>query len=256
MNPALANLLSSYREYRLAKSKSRVYKVIRGAIITTVVGYVLLLSFPQVLFAHQITYKNFTVYSRKPLDSSIYTVLDRVDGELSASALNNPQVKPQIFLTDSYRMYAALSLYIGGNSFGKGFPIIPKANIFINRSDVQADLVFRNAQENNQRSLSGVIAHEITHLHIRKKFGYVRNLTLPTWKREGFCEYVAGGSTLPLEAGVKLWKANPNSDTGYQYFKYYMVVKHLLEDDKLTVDELFNRKIDLPAVEARVLAKL
>ena len=50
---------------------------------------------------------------------------------------------------------------------------------------------------NNARSLSGVIAHEITHLLIRKKFGYWRNLTMPTWKKEGYAEYVAGGSTLP-----------------------------------------------------------
>ncbi len=250
---ALSNLLTWYREYRSAKSKSRVYKAVRGVVLTIVVAYVLLLSFPQVLFAHQVSYKNFTVYSRKPLDSSIYVVLDRVDSKLATSPINNPEVKPRIFLTDSHRLYKGLSLMVGGNSFGKGFPVLPTSNIFISRTDVHSDLVFRDARENNQRSLSGVIAHEITHLHLRRRFGYLQSLTFPTWKREGFCEYVAGGSTLPFETGMKLWRANPENDTGYQYFKYYMVVKYLLEQEKLSVDELFNRDIDLRSIEGKVL---
>jgi len=256
MKQALQQLMTSYREYRQAKAKNRAYKVARAALLAIVAAYLLLLSFPQVLFAHQMTYKNFTVYSRKPLDSSITVVLDRVDSKLAASTLNNLEVRPRIFLTDSTGLYSALSIYLGGNSFGKGFAVFPTSNVFINQADVPSDLVFRHAPENNQRSLSGVIAHEITHLHIRKRFGYLKNLTMPAWKREGFCEYIAGGSTLSLEAGTRLWKANPQNDAGYQYFKYYMVVKYLLEVEKLSVDDLFTREIDLREVEVRVLSTL
>jgi hypothetical protein len=149
-----------------------------------------------------------------------------------------------------------LSLYIGGNSFGKGYALLPTQNVFINRADYQHDLVFRNAKENNQRSLSGVIAHEITHLLIRKRFGYLRNLTMPTWKKEGYAEYVGGGSTLSYDEGVRLWKANPKDATGYQYFKYMMLVKYLLEHDTVSVDDLFNRDFDVQVLEERVLKSL
>ena len=130
---------------------------------------------------------------------------------------------------------AHVMIYVGGNSFGKGFPLLPNSNVFINDADVDQDLVFPNAPEYNKRSMSGVVSHEITHLLIKKKFGYLKNVTLPSWKKEGYCEYIGGGSTLDHETGVRLWKATPKDGTGYQYFKYYMMVKYLLENEKQTV---------------------
>ncbi|MBA2525498.1 MAG: hypothetical protein H0V18_06895 [Pyrinomonadaceae bacterium] len=256
MKKTLASALSSYREFRAAKARNRPYRVIRILVISLVAAYLLLLSFPQVLFAHEVSYKNFTVHSRETLDQNVYAVLDRVETRLSASTINNQTVKPQIFLINSHGLYKIMSLYLGGNSFGKGFPMLPTNNIFINRSDLATDLVFRNAPADNQRSLSGVIAHETTHLLIRKRFGYWRNLTMPAWKKEGYSEYVAGGSTLDYETGVKRWKANPKDGSGYLYFKYYMLVKHLLEHEKMSVDELFNRNHDVPELEAKVLSSL
>jgi len=250
------NLLNAYREFRAAKRKSKAYKIVRSAILVIAAAFFVLLVYPQVLFAHEVRYKNFTVYSRQPLDQSIYTVLDKVEAELSASPINDPTVQPKIFLTNSQKLYSFLSLYIGWNSFGKGYPLLPTSNVFINEADVSRDLVFRKAALGSQRSLSGVIAHEITHLNIRRRFGYVRNITIPSWKKEGYAEYVAGGSTLDYETGVRLWKANPNDGTGYQYFRYYLSVKYLLENEKLSVDDLFNRDIDNAPIEAKVFEKL
>ena len=227
----MKNLLTFYRRYKAAKASSKAYRITRYLLMAAAVGYVLLLSFPQVLFAHEISYKNLKVYSREPLDDNIYAVLDKVESKLAASALDNQEVRPKIFIANSYGLYAFISLNLGGNSFGKRFPLLPTSNIFINKSDIEKDLVSRRAVENNHRSLSGVIAHEVTHLLIGKKFGHWRNLSMPVWKREGYAEYVAGGSTLPYETGVKMWKANPKGGTGYQYFKYYMLVKYLLEHD-------------------------
>jgi len=55
---------------------------------------------------------------------------------------------------------------------------------------------------------------------------------------------------------VPRWKANPKNDTGYQYFKYYSMVKYLLDTEKLSVDELFNRDFDRSELEAKVLSTL
>jgi len=79
---------------------------------------------------------------------------------------------------------------------------------------------------------------------------------MPVWKKEGYAEYVAGGSTLPFEMGVKMWKENPEDGTVYQYFKYYALVKYLVERDKLRVEDLFNREFDMRSLEKRVLNSL
>jgi len=256
MNKALSSALAGYRQYKAAKAKSRAYRTARYLFVSLAAVYFLLLIFPQVLFAHETSYANAAVYSREPLDQNIRTVLDKAEARLATSEINTAEVKPRVFLTNSYRLYSFLSLYIGGNSFGKGYPLLPTNNVFINQTDVARDLVFRKAPANNERSLSGVIAHETTHLLIRRRYGYWRNFSMPTWKKEGYAEYVAGGTTLSYETGLKMWKENPKDGTGYQYFKYYMLVKYLLEHDKLSVDDLFNRDFDLTVLEEKVLQSL
>lgn len=256
MNNTLTSAFDAYRRYRAAKGKSKLYRASRYIFLTLAAAYVLLLCYPQVLFAHQISYKNFTVYSRQPLDQNIYAVLDKVEARLATSEINNAHVRPKIFLTNSQQLYSALSLYIGANSFGKGLPVLPTNNIFIDEADVAKDLVFRKAPAYNSRSLSEVVAHEVTHLLIRERFGYVRNIIAPTWKKEGYAEYVSGGTTLDHATGASLWKANPRNDRGYQYFKYYSLVKYLLDTEKLSVAELFDRDFDRSALEAKVLSAL
>jgi hypothetical protein len=241
----------------VARSRqSRVYRIARVVALLSAVAYVLLLSFPQPLFAHEMTFKNFTVYAREPLAGGISAVLDKVDARLATSPLYTPDLRPKIFLVNSTRLYASLSLYLGSNSYGKGFAVLPAANVFINAYDLDKDLVFRDAPAYTSRSLSGVIAHEVTHLLVRNRFGYFRNLTLPVWKKEGYAEYVAGRSTLPLDTGVRMWKAKPNDDTGYQYFKYYMIVRYLLEHEQVTVEDLFTRDFDVKALAVAVLKTL
>ena len=78
--------------------RSPAYKIARVVGLLAAAAYILLLCFPQPLFAHQITFKNFTVYARQPLDSNIYKVLDRVDARLATSPLNTAEVTPRIFL--------------------------------------------------------------------------------------------------------------------------------------------------------------
>ena len=229
---------------------------LRHALLVATLGYLLMLSFPQVLFAHELSYRTFTVYARQPLDKEIYAVLDKAEARLAASEIHDEAVRPRIVLTGGFHSYALWSLYVGGNSFGKSYPLLPTNNIFINKSEPARDAVLRRAAAHGERSLSGVIAHETTHLLIRRKFGYWRNLAMPAWKKEGYAEYVAGGSTLSYDDGVRMWKASPSDASGYRYFKYYMLVKYLIDHDRVSAEELFNRDFDVRFLEQRVLASL
>jgi hypothetical protein len=93
----------------------------------------------------------------------------------------------------------------------------------------------------------------VTHNLIRKRYGLINSFTsLPSWKDEGYCEYIAGETTLSFEEGVKRWKANPNNSSTYAYFKYHQMVKYLLDNEKISVEELFTRNFDEKELEAKV----
>src|SRR5262245_39202508 len=209
MKNFVTSTLNAYRQYRAAKTKSKAYKVLRFFVTAIFATYLLTICYPQYLFAHEVTYKNFKVYSREPFDERIYKVLDDAEASLSKATIYDREISRRVFLTNSYCIYAFLSNK-ALMSFANSVPFID--NILINKSDVGEDSVFLNRPEHNKRSLSGVIAHEVTHLFIRKKVGTFHACLMPTWKNEGYCEYVAGDSTITYEEGVKLWKENPNDD--------------------------------------------
>jgi hypothetical protein len=253
MKKVITSTLNAYRQYRAAKAKSKAYKVLRYSVTAAFVAYLLIICFPQYLFAHEVTYQNFKVYSREPFDERIYKVLDDAEARLSKSPIYDREVSRRVFLTNSHSIYAFLSNK-AFRSFANSIPFIN--NILINKSDVANDLVFLNRREHNERSLSGVIAHEVAHLFIRKRVGTLRASLMPIWKNEGYCEYVAGDSTITYEEGVKLWKENPHDDSKYRYFKYHMMMKYLLETERLSCEDVFDRDFDIRDLEAKVLRSL
>ena len=244
----------AYRAYRSFKKTNRVFKVFRYGVSVIFAAYFLTLVFPQYLFAYEVSHKNFKVYARQPIDENINRVLDSANERLQTSPLYDGETKEKIFISDGFGFYFFLSP-ISPKSFANTLPGI--GVVRINKSDIAADLVFRNADADNQRPLSGVIAHEVTHNLIRKRFGLINSLTsLPNWKDEGYCEYVAGETTLSFEEGVRRWRENPSNDARYAYFKYHQMVKYLLEDEKIPVEDLFNRNFDVKDLEAKVYAKI
>jgi len=81
-------------------------------------------------------------------------------------------------------------------------------------------------------------------------------MLMPTWKNEGYCEYIAGESTIPLEEGMRRWRENPADDKTYRFTKYHAMVKYLLEQEGLSVDELFTRDLDETEIAARTFSAL
>src|SRR5688500_10707215 len=150
-------------------------------------------------------------------------------------------------------MYTFLS-HKAYNSFANSVPYLD--NVFVNKTDVPADRVIMNRAQNNSRSLSGVIAHETAHLFIRRRYGTATATLLPTWKVEGYCDYIARDSTITLDEGIGRWRARPDDDTGYRHIKYHLMVKHLLENENLTVDQLSTQELDETQVAPKTFAAL
>ena len=231
----------------------KAYKIASAVLGLAAIGYLLLLCFPRPLFAYTANYERFTIYSREPIDPGIERVLDGAETRLRTSPIYDGEISRRIYLTNGFGIYALLSNK-AYKSFANSVPFIN--NVIIDKSNVAADLVFVNRPINNSRSLSGVVAHEITHLFIRQRYGTVRAILMPTWKNEGYCEYVAGDSTIPLDEGLRLWRENPTDDTDYRYTKYHAMIKYLLEKEHMTVDDLFTRDLDEKEVAAKTFANL
>lgn len=241
-----------FNKYKIL-TKGRIYSVFASVFTVAVLAYFLTIVFPQYLFAYEITHKSLKVYARAPFDESIKQILDAAEFKLEKSPLYDASQTDKIFLTGSYAFYGFLSNKAYA-SFGNSVPLID--NVLINKTDVNQDLVFAPRDVPNSRSLSGVLAHEVTHLMIRNKFGAIKSLvSIPTWKNEGYCEYVAGATTLSFDEGVKLWKENSN-DVRLAYFKYHQMVKYLLDDEKISVEDLFNQDFDQKDLEQKVERKI
>lgn len=94
MRNALHSALDLYRQYRQARVNSRAYRTIRYLVLSIVGAYILLLSFPQVLFAHEMSYKNFEVYSREPLDKEARVLNSLTDRSRSVDCLRDEFLEP------------------------------------------------------------------------------------------------------------------------------------------------------------------
>ena len=81
--------------------RNRAYRAANLVSFPIALAYLLLLSFPQALFAHPVVYKSFRVYSGRPLDSCLPVVLDRVDSVLAASPIEVGGVTPGVLLLSS-----------------------------------------------------------------------------------------------------------------------------------------------------------
>jgi len=243
-------------ENKAKPQTSKLRKIYRRLSMTlgfAAVAYLLLLYYPQPLFAYSTEYNGFKVYSREPIDQSMEKVLNDAETRLRRSPLYDESVSRRVFFTGGFGIYALLSNK-AYRSFANSVPFIN--NIIVSKTDVPSDLVYVDRTYHNSRSLSGVIAHEVTHLLIRQRYGAIKAIMMPTWKNEGYCEYVAGDSTIPLEEGMRLWRENTSDDASYRYVKYHLMVKNLLEKENMSVDDLLSRDLDEKEVAARTFADL
>jgi hypothetical protein len=133
------------------------------------------------------------IYSEAPIPPQMRSVLARSDALLARSPLAAPGLERRLFLTDGGWRWELLALTSQG-AFALRRPY--RDAIIVNASDVAADRVENGAPVGGVRSLSGIIAHETTHLLVARHIGEWNAFMLPGWKSEGYADYVARESSL------------------------------------------------------------
>jgi hypothetical protein len=131
--------------------------------------------------------------------------------------------------------------------------VVLRRNTILSRTDVTANLVFRDAALHDRRPLSAVIAHERIHALMDRHFGDLACLSIPVWKKEGYCEYIAGSPSFDVDEGKRLIRKGQAEAVGpFRYFRYRMMVKYLLDVEGLDIQEIVARDFSPDEVVAKV----
>ena len=234
------------------KPKSRARRVADALAGTLLLAYLLLLCFPQVVFAHSMSYHNFRVYSTAPIDSSVLPVLDKAEQKVAGSEINDVHVSYHVFLCPSHAAFAFFAPS-ARTAFADNLPFVH--NIFVNTADVRADAVTTGTGQHDRRSLSGVIAHECTHTLLAKRFGQVRMLRTPTWKQEGYCDYVAQATSFDRAEGTTLLRQGGSDPSpSFFYFKAFTAIAYLKDRKHWSVARIMDTPLSLDAVIKEALS--
>jgi len=174
--------------------RSRLGRVVQATLLFLVALIATTTAAPQLLaWPYSAEIGNTRIYSERPIPPQMRILLARSDALLARSPIREPGLQRSVFLTDGGWRWKLLALTSSG-AFALRRPF--RDAIIVNESDVAADRVENGAPVGGVRSLSGVIAHETTHLLVAHRLGEARAFLLPGWKSEGYADYVANESSL------------------------------------------------------------
>ena len=235
------------------KKNRKIFNWISNMLI---LPYVLIIFFPHLLFANKLDYKNFLVYyhSNDINTEELKLVLDKSENLLKKSELFKKGTSQDIFICNGYSEFTFFA-HLGRKAFAINYPI--SQNIFISKSSISQNYVLRNGKENNKRTLSGVIAHETVHSLLENKLGLLKYILLPSWKNEGYCDFIANESSYNKQKGIKeICNNNYNTDiSSFKYFKYRMITEYLFEERKVTLEKFLDEDFDLENINNNLKEK-
>ena len=242
--------------------------VILSFFVALILAFLIVIANPQwYYFEDKLEYKNFLVYYDKSLPNETIAMLDQVEILIKKSPFYRPNLKFKIFLRSDVNKYNLLPFQFSELGYGQTVQMLSN-NIYIFRCDIET-----NSSHNglgDTRLLSSVIAHEVVHVLIEKRFGYLKSRLRPffkkyefsqlgyLWKEEGYAEYIAGGSTAfkTFEEGIAILGGKKKSEHNIhniEYFKYWVAIKYLLEVEKLEENRIFKEAFILDDVIAKAI---
>lgn len=223
-------------------------RVIQLSTVLAVVAYLLLLVLPQPLFPHTTSHGEFVVHADRSLGREIHEVLDKASTLLASSPAYDSTGTQTLYLTrNRVKFFLFAREHFG--AFAIRSPL--GGAIFIADALPAQDLARSAAELHNTRSLSSVVAHEAMHNYLR---ALPNGRELPTWKEEGYADYVAKESSYDCRVGVRSLLSGQNDQSdAFRYFKYRMLVIYLLNVERVSFNEFLSAPHDPRQLEPRVV---
>lgn len=216
------------------------------AVALVMLAYIGVLAFPQPLFSHHTSYRNYEVWSDQAIPPQIAQVLDDATRRLRTSELHEPDKTTKIFFCNaSWRLWL-FSQQFSDQTGGNADTWLTR-NVYIRSSDIAANRIHSPGTgpilDAAQRPLSYYIAHEVTHILESRAFGRLMYLRYPQWLTEGYADYVGKGGDFNFDENRLLLVAgDPLLDYRKSglYRRFHLEVFHLLNQKGLTVGQIFS----------------
>jgi hypothetical protein len=203
--------------------------------------------YPQIVFAHSFTANGITIHSRSPIPPEAAACTERAALLIGQSELAVPGRHEHVFICDSPKWFRFFNPRTSG-AFATSVSLTD--HVFVADADFSRDMAQRETKEYNSRSLSSLMAHEITHGLIRHRVGVWKALRLPDWVVEGYCDFIGQDGSFPEAEGLTLLADDEDHpSSSFRYFKYRQMVRYLMQEKQHSFQQLIERADASAAVE-------
>jgi hypothetical protein len=247
--------------------KKILKRILIGTVLTTVISFAsiaTLILYPQLLFAEKTVYKDFNIYSNNQLPDTYKSAIDYAIEVIKTSEIYESGHQLDIFLChgtfyndfDTKLLGFAMAKSLHDNILLK-VPVDFDKNILIGW--------------NSERNLKKTIAHEAIHFYQMNKYGMTRFSPIthpPTWKGEGYPEYVAYQKDLKSDdydlidsitkikefekTGEYWFETEPGQLDPFVYYKGRVMIEYLIDIKGLTYTEILDENL----TEENVIAEM
>lgn len=219
------------------------------------VVYLVLLAYPQPLFADEIARNGLIVHTSVPLPTAMQVSVDRAASRLQRSAVSRGagtihvficQTQPlfSLFARQNYRVGGVADWLVGQHAFLRESDLLNDRLISPSGTPVAAD-----------RPLSYFIAHEAMHIAIARYLGRLQYSQTPQWVDDGYADYVA--RDIDYAHAWRQFREDARELDPRRsglYLRYHLMVAYLLEKKRMPVDVLLRTPPDRDAVERELLS--
>jgi hypothetical protein len=224
------------------------------ALLLASVVYLLVLAYPQPLFADEITRDGLTLHATVPMPGAMQTTLERALGRLKRSPLFATSSETHVFLCQTqpiFSLFARQNYRVGGVA-----DWLVGQHAFLRESDMEQDRLISpsGTPVAADRPLSYFVAHEAMHITIARHVGRARYSRMPQWVDDGYADYIA--RDIDYAAALCQFKDDAReldpSRSGL-YLRYHLMVAYLLDKQQVGLHQLLANPPDRDSVEAALL---
>ncbi|HON51951.1 MAG TPA: hypothetical protein PLS12_01960 [Bacteroidales bacterium] len=243
------------------KTKNKNVALILNYILPILIGIFILL-YHFIFYSYQFELSPYKIYSENKIDSlNFVKTINIVNTKLQEKEINiNSNIS--LFFSSSDKNYFKSNFFTGKYTAAKSYWILNR--IVISPSDLKNDILKREIDTFKMRKISDIIVHEITHIYMRQKLGVFKSFFLETWKKEGYCEYIANSSTINIDYAKNVFinyskeqvraiidKRDFHSHI-YEYFKYRLKVDYLLAYKGVDFDTFIETDYNVDELEKEI----
>jgi hypothetical protein len=211
------------------------------------------LCYPRMLFSWARDGAFIHVRSDQPIPTSAARVVALAESQIRRSPLFDATRGYPVYVCNSRWRWDYFS---GFNRRSRAFETPIGRAVFIRQADWGDNQLAGPDGRDGPRPLDVYIAHEVTHMMVEDHLGLLAQRRLPVWLREGYAEYVARHDSFDYAAAREHFVARKPVPSRDPYWKYLLLVTHLLDHEKMDLNALLNAPPNPADVEARLRANL